>query len=341
MAHPKPIVMVILAFLTLIQGSRGFGEELSVFRIGTGGKTGVYYPVGKLIARGITRQFEKKQDPGGPSRPQTPCVIAVAQNSAGSVENVRTILSKEIEAGLVQSDVADQAHGCRGPFSKDPGSDKIRAIASLYSEKFQIVTRKDARIRRIQDLRGKRISLDEQGSGTLSVMRIILDAYRLSETDFSPVYLKPVFTKGKMISGDLHGFVMMGGIPMEAVSDLSGVGIFLVPVPKRISSEINKRHPHLVPGLIPANAYPGVPETPTIQVYAVLAVHADADPDLVYDITAALWSDYMGSLFRQGHPQAREIRLESALTGVTIPLHGGALRFYRDAGLAGTEIPLQ
>ena len=327
-----PAFILILLFCQVFF-AWGQDENPRVFRIGTGGKTGVYYPVGKLIAEGLTRQCPGHSFSSWQIKTGNSGFIAVAQNSAGSVENVATILCGETEAGLVQADVASQAHDSSGLFQGNPESRELRAVASLYSEKFQIVVRRDAGIRRIQDLRDKRISLDEQGSGTLSVMRIILQACKMTEKDFRPVYLKPVFTKTKMISGELQGFVMMAGLPMDAVLDLALIPISLIPVPEDIAREINLRHPHLVPGVIPANIYPDVPETPTVQVYALLVVRADTDPDLIYGITAALWSEPVNLILRQGHPQAREITLDTALKGLTIPLHKGAERFYREVGM--------
>lgn len=300
--------------------------ETQLLRIGTGGKTGVYYPIGKLIAQGLTRHENGTTG--------IPGCIAVAQNSAGSVENVKTIAAGEIEAGLVQADIAAQAFGAAGGFTGKKSSSVIRAIASLYPEKFQIVVRRDAGVASVQELRGKRISLDEKGSGTLAVMRIILAAHSLAETDLKPVYLKPVFTEEKMVSGDLQGFVMMAGTPMEAVASLAHIGVTLVPVAGNVAEFIHRKYPFLVPGLIPAGVYGGVPETPTIQVHALLAVSDTMDENLAYQVTAALWSTYTLGLLKKGHAQGKDISLKTALSGISIPLHRGAERFYRENGMA-------
>ncbi len=244
------------------------GETIRLFRIGTGGATGVYYPIGKLIAEGLTRPAEEKDIPGAPVN-GVPGIIGVAQNSAGSIENVRAVVSGQIEAGLVQADIAASAFQSEHVFAKDPSGSALRAVASLYPEMFQLVTRRDANVRSVPDLRGKRFSIDELGSGTLSVMRIVLAAYGLSESDFSPVYLKPVFTQEKMAQNELQGFAMMAGAPMKAVTQLSDIGLFLVPIDSNKASEINARFPYLVPGKIPSGVYSGIAETPTLQVYAL------------------------------------------------------------------------
>ncbi len=318
-------LICFLLLIFLICPSVGFAQASKLFRIGTGGKTGVYYPIGKLIAKGLTRPVNGNTG--------VPGCIGVAQSSAGSVENVKTIASGETEAGLVQADIAAQAYTSSGPFAGNSSVKTIRAVASLYPEKFQIVARRDAVVRQVTDLKGKRISLDEQGSGTLAVMKIILSAHGLTENDLEPVYLKPVFTKGKMISGELQGFVMMAGTPMEAVQVLSGIGVSLVPIKRAIAEKINRQYPYLVPGSIPADVYSDVPETPTIQVHALLAVSSKMDEDYIYRITAELWNRHTLGLLQQGHGQGRSITRQTALIGISIPLHKGAKRFYREQGM--------
>ena len=128
---------------------------------------------------------------------------------------------------------------------------------------------------------------------------------------------------------------------MEAVLNLSNIGISLVPIQKEVADKINRRYPYLVPGFIPANIYPGIPETPTIQVHALLAVSSAMDEELVYRVTAALWSQHMLSLLKQGHPQGKAITLETALTGLSIPLHEGAKRFYLEHGMVIKDIMSQ
>ena len=328
--RPMLLAMVMMLALT----APGICADLSkrLFRIGTGGATGVYYPIGQLIAQGLTGPVDKTTGPNAPTHGIPGC-IGVAQNSAGSVENVKALVTGEIEAGLVQADVASWAYRGERVFVDDTGARKVRAVASLYAEKFQIVTRKDANIRSVFDLKGKRISIDELGSGTLAIMRIVLDAHQMSENDLRPVYLKPVFTNDKVKSGDLHGFVMMAGVPMPAVSQLADVELNLVPITPDKAAQIASRFPYLVPGVIPANAYPNIPETATLEVYALLLVGADMAEKLVYEVTAALWNEYTQALLSRGHKQGRAVTLETALDGISIPLHPGARRYYRERNL--------
>jgi len=322
------IIIFLLVVLLLIP-SLSVAKKLNFIRIGTGGLTGVYYPIGKIIAHGLTGIDSKglSQDQGeyGISG-----FIGVAQNSAGSIDNVRGVVSGTIEAGLVQADVAFQAYHNQTVFKENKRSNSVRAIASLYPEKFQIVTRQDAHIQSFSDLRGKRISLDEAGSGTLAVMRIAFAAHGMTEADLLPVYLKPVFTHEKMINGEIQGFVMMAGTPMKAVSQLMGSGISLVPISPKIASSIQAKYPYLVPGRIPANVYPGIPEISTIQVYALLVVNESMDDHLVYQITESLWSKRTLSMLKKEHTQGKSITPQTALKGLSIPIHPGAKKYYHE-----------
>lgn len=319
----RVILFFCLIQVTLLLNPRERLMAINLLRIGTGGETGVYYPVGKLIARGIAHKAQEKNSP-------LAVYIAVAQNSAGSVENVRAISSKEVEAGLVQADIAAFAYGGDKAFANISDASSIRAIASLYSEKFQIVVRKDAKIGSFEDLKGKRISIDEEGSGTLAVMRIVLDAYGMKESDLLPLYLKPVFTQDKMSNGQLDGFVMMAGAPMAAITQLKEVGVNLLPIDDSIASNIHQQYPYLFPGEIDNQVYAGIPETPTLEVYALFVVHKDMPEETAYAITESLFSKETSELMREGHPQGKSITLKTSLNGISIPLHPGADRFYRE-----------
>lgn len=326
-------ILFLFTCLLLCLPNYGHSQELKLFRIGTGGKTGVYYPIGKLIAKGLTKNPTDKSS----TNQSLTGYIGVAQNSAGSIENIKTIVNGETEAGLVQADIAFQAFNNTGRFKGKKGYKNIRAIASLYPEKFQIVTRKDARILSVFDLKGKNISLDAKGSGTLAVMKVILNAHGLTENDLNPVYLKPVFTHEKIKSGKLQGFVMMAGVPMEAISSLEDIGLSLVPIQSNIAKQISQKYPYLTPGRIPAYAYKNIPETETIQVHALLTVNSDMDEEMVYKVTSIFWSKHSQELLHKGHSQGKSITLETALIGISIPLHEGAKRYYQEIGMMKKE----
>ncbi len=320
------LFLIMLTLKLVFPAGDAFAEDYRLLRIGTGGLHGVYYPIGNALAEGIT------------SANIATGLIAVAQTSGGSVANVQALTSGDIEAGLVQADVALWALRGEGPFAGEEGR-PVRALASLYPEQLQILVRRDAQIQGVTDFRGKTISLDVAGSGTLAVMRIILAAHGLSENDFNPVYLKPEFTTERLADGKLHGISLVAGIPVKAIAEIAGQEFSFLPIDPDIASIITHEHPYLVPSVIPAETYSGRPEIPTMEVNALLLVHEGLDEDLVYAMTAAIWDEQTQALLRSAHSQGRSVTLESAVHGLSVPLHSGAIRFYQEQKLLPKEEP--
>jgi TRAP transporter TAXI family solute receptor len=178
------------------------------------------------------------------------------------------------------------------------------------------------------------VSLDEPGSGTLVDARIILDAYGLSEDDLEAAYVKPSVAVAQMGDGELDAFIIVAGYPTGSVVELCAtIDCELVPLDGPQADALLKDYRFFAKDTIPAGTYAGVPETPTLSVGAQWVVGAEVDEDLVYGITKALWHDNARRLLDDGHAKGRSITLETALDGVGIPLHPGAERYYREAGM--------
>ncbi len=302
----------------------------TVVRIGTGGEQGTYFPVGTLIARGISADAAGCQAPVGCG---VPGLLAVAQLSNGSVSNVEGLGAGVLEAALVQADVAYWAWSGTGLFEGRGAIDGLSAVATLYPESVHVVARSGAGIRSLGDLSGKRVSLDEPGSGTLVDARLVLHAYDLDESSLEPVYLKPQFAAERIGQG-LDAFFFVGGYPAAVVTSLiRGGAAHLVPLQGEPVRQLVAGSPWFRASQIPEGVYPGQPETPTVSVAAQLLVRASLDESLVYALTRELWSERTGALLRSGHPKGAQIRAQNALDGVAIPLHRGAERYYREAGL--------
>jgi hypothetical protein len=326
--------LLAVALFALLSGTpAGQTQEMRFFRIGTGGVAGTYYPIGGLIADIISNPPGARPcDRGGSCG--VPGLVAIAQSSNGSVANVNAIDSGELESGFVQSDVAYWAYTGTGIFEDQGKVDNLRAIANLYPESIHIVALRDAGIATVRDLRGKRVSLDEPGSGTLVDARIILEAFGLSEADLQAQYIKPSPGLSRMGDSQLDAFFIVAGYPTGSVVELaSGVGADLVPIDGPEVDALLERYQFFAKDVIPAGTYEGIDETPTISVGAQWVVAAEVDEELVYGITKALWHENARMLLDDGHARGRSITLETALHGVGIPLHPGAERYYREVGL--------
>ena len=307
---------VVLAWVL----SAGAAQAQQFFRIGTGGTAGTYYPVGGMIANAVSQ-------PGK--------IVVTAQAANGSLANVTGIAGGAIESGFSQADVASWAFTGKGVFEGKPNVPGLRLIANLYPESVHLVVRKGSGIKTVADLKGKRVALDEPGSGTLIDARIILAAYGLKEADIKPEYIKPNQAGDKMKDGAIDAFFFVGGAPAGAIAELasSGAGIELVAIDGPQADAIRKTDSFFSPDLIAADTYKGVAATKTLAVGAQWITSDKADANTVYEITKALFGDVAQKMLTAGHAKGKFITKENAVKGAGIPFHPGAERFYKEAGL--------
>ncbi len=332
-AYFRFLIVLSIVFTALSAADRADAQEITFFRIGTGGTSGTYYPIGSIIANAISNPPGSLDcDKGGSCG--VPGLVALVQSSEGSIVNVQDIASAAIELALSQADIAYWAYNGSGLFHHDEANKALRAIANLYPESLHVVVRRDAGIGSIADLVGKRVSLGEKGSGTLVESEAILKAYGLSPADVMPQYMRLGAASLAMSDGALDAFFIVAGYPVTAIADLTrSVEIDLLPISDAPADNVLAFYPFFTKSVIPADTYEGVGEVATISIGAQLLVAANIEDDIVYRITAALWHENSRKLFDNGHAKGREIRIETALDGLAVPLHPGAERYYREAGL--------
>ncbi|MDO5612667.1 MAG: TAXI family TRAP transporter solute-binding subunit [Paracoccus sp. (in: a-proteobacteria)] len=326
--------MAAAAALTLGLTGVATAQEMNFFRVATGGTSGTYYPIGGLLANAISNPPGSRACEEGGSC-GVPGLIASAVASNGSVANVNAIQGGTMESGFVQGDVATWAFNGTGIWEGQPAADKVRVIANLYPESIHLIASAGAGISSVADLAGKRVSLDEPGSGTLVDAQIILNAAGLSEADIRPEYLKPEQAADRMRDGAMDAFFFVGGYPTGAVAELASQhDVVVVPIDGELRDKILADSSFFAADTFPAGTYDGQDsDVDTIAVGAQWVTSADQSDDLVYGITAALWNDNTRKLLDAGHAKGKMITREHALDGVGIPLHPGAERFYREAGL--------
>jgi uncharacterized protein len=308
-------------------------QDITFFRILTGGTVGTYFPIGGLIANAISNPPGSRPCNDGGSC-GVPGLVATSVASNGSVANAAAIGAGTAQSGFVQSDVAFWAYTGTGVYDGRPKIDTLRAIANLYPESFQLVARRGSGIKSVADLRGKRVSLDEPGSGTLVDARLILAAYGLGEKDLKAEYLPAQQVADKLKEGAIDAFFNVSGWPQSAVADLAAtVGIELVPIDGPQADKLLQQYSFLGADEIPDDAYKGVSGVKTVSVHALWVTSSKQPDDLIYKITAALWNPNSRKLLDSGHAKGRVIQLETAAVGLGIPLHAGAEKFYKEKGL--------
>ena len=308
------------AAMAAVLAFAGTAHAQQFFRIGTGGTAGTYYPVGGMIANAVSQ-------PGK--------IIATAQASNGSLANVNAVASGSMEAGFSQSDVATWAYTGTGAFEGKPKVTDLRMIANLYPESIHLVVKKGSGIKSVADLKGKRVALDEPGSGTLINARMVLAAYGVKESDIKPDYIKPNQAGDKLKDGALDAFFFVGGAPAGAIAELAsgGTGIELVPLTGAPADQLRRANPYFAVDTIAAGTYKDVPQVQTLAVGAQLVTSAKVPADTIYQITKAMYSDATQKTLQAGHAKGKFITKENAVQAVGIPFHPGAEKFYKEMGL--------
>ena len=318
-----------------LMASTAVAQDMQFFRIGSGSAGGSYYPIAGLIAQSVSSPPGSRScDDGGPCGVEG--LVAIAQSSNGSVANVNGVRSGNMEAGLVQSDVAYWAHTGTGLFEDQEAFEGIRAIAALFPEHIHVVAAPSSEIATLADLKGKTVGIGQPASGALVGAEIILEAAGLDpETDMTAEMIHSARSAERIKDGQADAFITVTGYPQAAIAELaSSNGIDLVPVDGEVRDKILADVPFYSAAVIPASVYSSVEgDTETISVSAVLVTSADQPEELIYGITKALFNETSQKLLGQGHSKGASITAETAATGVGAPLHPGAERFYREIGI--------
>ena len=271
-------------------------------------------------------------DSGGSCGP--PGLLLIAQSANGSVANVNGIQAGNLESGFVQSDIAYWAFTGTGTFEGDPPKQDLRAIANLYPESIHLVARKDSGIRQVKDLIGKRVSIDEPGSGTLIDAGLVLREYGISNDELDIEYMKASIAIKRIRSNKLDAFFIVAGYPARAITELaSDTEIVLIPIDGPEADNLVARYRFFARDHVPQDVYEGIAKTATVSVGAQWLVASGVDSEMVYQITRSLWHENSRRLLDSGHAKGKHISLQSALEGIAVPLHPGSRRFYNEIGL--------
>jgi len=308
-------------------------ENARFFQIATGSVGGTYFPVGKAIASVISKPpGDIACENGGKCGVNG--LIAIAKAAPGSVANVRAVNSGAVESALAQADIVTWAYEGKGPFAKDGKFKNLRAIASLYPEAVHIVVAKGSGIKSIEDLRGKRVSIDRKGSGTYIDSLLILKAYGIAEKEIIQRAVDASTASDMILSGELDAYFMIAGTPSLVVSDLAERSkINLIPITGKQAKILKAENSYFVTAKIAAGTYKGLGEVETLSVQALWVTNVKTSRKLVRKILAALWRAENIKTFLNGHSKTKLITPETALQGIAIPIHRGARDYYIKRGI--------
>jgi len=325
--------LLLLPVLMLGAAALAGAQDIRFFRIGTGSTAGTYFPIGGILASAISSPPGSRDCSGGGSCGVTG-LVAVAQSTRGSVDNVRQIQDGMMESGFSQSDIAYWAYRGEELFLDGGPLKSLRAIANLYPETIHLVVRSDSGIKSVADLRGKKISVDRPGSGTRVDALLVLRAFGIGQADFEDFALASGAAGDALREGEIDGFFFVAGTPATAVLELAEEALVdLVPITGPEVDKLLDESPFFAHQPVPVGTYPGIAAVDTLSVGAQWIVSEKVPEETVYAITQALWHPTTRQLLDKGHPKGSQIVVEKALDGLGLPLHPGAARYYREIGM--------
>ncbi len=285
--------------------------------LATGGTAGTYHPYGGDLAQIFNSKI--------------PNTNVTAQVSGASIENLRLVNKKEAELAIVQNDTMDYAYNGKEMF-KDKLSN-VRGIAILYPEIIQVVVRSDSGINHFGGLRGKKVGVGAPGSGTEANFRQLMDVCGLDYRSLSPAYLSFAESADQFKEKNIDGFIVTAGIPNSAINDISAQhSVKILAFPDDMIAKLGQKYPFLTPYTIPANTYKNQAEpVKTVAVQATLIVNAEVRDDVVYNLTKALFENQ--AELAKANIKGKELNLQAAVKGMSIPLHPGAEKYFKEKGV--------
>jgi len=315
--------LAVLFGMVLFMGAAPTQAEQKFVTIGTGGVTGVYYATGGSICR----LMNKGRKVHG--------IRCSVESTGGSVYNLNTIAAGELDMGVVQSDWQYHAwHGTSKFKAKGPNRD-LRAIFSAHAEPFTVVARADSGIKEFKDLKGKRVNIGNPGSGQRGTMDVVMKVFGWTKADFKLASELKSAEQGKALCDNkIDAFVFTIGHPSGSIKEpTTSCNCVLVPV---IGPEIDKlvaENDYYRTATVPGGMYRGTDtDTKTFGVGATFVSSAKVPEEVIYNVVKAVFENF--DQFKKLHPCFKVLKKEEMIKdGLSAPLHKGAIKYYKEAGL--------
>lgn len=286
--------------------------ETKFVTIATGGASGPYNIIGTSLAEIYAKTFG---------------VNAKTQTTGASVENVNLLTQGKVDMVLALSDVVTNAVEGTEDF-KEPITN-IQQVAVLYPNVIQIVASEKSGIKNIEDLKGKRIAVGDQGSGTEVNARTLLEGFGITYDDVKVDYLGFADAADAMKAGKIEAAFFSSGLPNSSLLELEqGIKLQLVTINQDKLKQIIENKPYFKTFEIPAGTYGNDAAIPTTAVMNALLIRSDISEEDGYKLTKALFENLDG--LKNAHQAANDISLETAQEGMVAPIHPGAKKYYEE-----------
>ncbi len=254
------------------------------------------------------------------------------QVGGGSVYTMRVLANKEAEFAMVGNDVALFAYQGIETF-KDTPVKHVRAIAALYPESFHVVVKAGSPYKTVEDLKGKKVAVGPPASGTQLASTRVLEALGLTFADFKSLELGFNKSAEYLRDGNADAAFYQTGLPYGPVVDISVTKpVELIGLSKETIAKIISKYPFYVETLIPKTTYKGMTQdVRSVSVKMLLLVDSSVSDADVYLMTKMLFENL--DRIKASHAMGATLNINNALEGITVPLHPGAEKFYREQGV--------
>ena len=312
----KKIISIVLS-LALVLALTACGGAGTKMTMGTGGTAGTYYGYGGVLGQYITNNAG---------------VNVTVVSTDGSKANIQVIDAGNYQLGTVQSDVMSYAWDGTRSFESEGKVDSFRTVAGLYAEAVQLVTM-DKNIKSVKDLKGKSVSIGAPGSGVYFNAMDVLKAADLTENDIKAQYQSFADSADALKDGKIDAAFIVAGPPTPAITELCTTNsAYLVPIDGEVAEKMMADCPFYTVHTVPAGTYADQTEdVKTVTVKATLIVSADAAEEDVYNLTAAIFDNIEAITAENG--KGAELSLENATSGMTVPFHAGAAKYFAEKGI--------
>lgn len=326
-------VALFLVLALALPGPSNAQQKKRFFGIATGGVGGVYYPLGGALAQALTNKI--------------PDMVVTAQTGNATVANLNLISRGEVESGIAQNNIALAAYIGDKETWKTPQIKGLRGISVLFPEVTHIVVQKKAGMKSLADIKGKRVIVGDKGSGTDFDAQRILATMNMTYNDIQPIYVYYAAAVQRMQDEQADLLFWTAGVPISSITEIATTkDVDFLPFPEDVITKLQAKYPYYTKVVIPAKSYPKQPNATTaIAIISLWVTRADVSEKDVYDVTYHLY-EKTAQLYREkkdtasgaemmaaAHEQGKNVKLENAIAGMTIPLHAGAYKYYKEKGI--------
>lgn len=307
-----------IAILSLISHPSFALERIT---IGTGGLTGTYYPTGAAICRMVNKLSKDVK---------IRCSVEATQ---ASVYNINSINNSELDLGIAQSDVVYQASRGNGQF-KGKQVKKLRSVMAIYPELLTFVTRADSNINSLKDIKNKRINIGNKGSGTEGTVLTLFKENNIKKSQLKYAgSLNAVSMPDALRDNKIDAYFYIVGHPNANIKiSTDAINAKIIPLKGQTINSLLKKYPYFAKASIPAGMYKNNnKKIETFGVKAVLVASTDVKDATIYELVKVILENF--DSFKKLHPVYANITKASLLDGLSAPLHKGAKKYFKEAGL--------